>query len=204
MRASWGCLADSAVCNAFLDSAFLLAGDLRAARHPCADGGGLPRPFPRMCSASLLFQVLTGMNKQCWPRSFLESTSRARSFEFPHRVHCLKILHWTSRGWFSLVCILQHFINSLESSCKLDGRGLRACVASTAFGLGVGGGWDAQVSGVFRFHQRRQACVSVCQRCGRMRNSLGTCGACVYVRFVFFARMACCLTALAGVSVLAW
>ena len=69
-RASWGCLVDSAVCNAFLDSAFLLAGDLRAARHPCADGGGLPRPLPRMCSASLLSQVLTGMGKQCLSRSF--------------------------------------------------------------------------------------------------------------------------------------
>ena len=46
-------------------------------------------------------------------------------------------------------------------------------------------GGVARVSGVFHYHQRRQACVSVCQRCGRMRNSLSVCGACVHVLFGF-------------------
>ena len=162
-----------------------------------------------MCSASLLFQVLTGMGKQCLSRSFLESTSRARSFEFPHRVHCLKILHWTSRGWFSLVCILQHFINSLESSCKLDGRSPRPCVASTAFGLGVamcvwgGGGWLR-----FRAYSvstRDDRPVSVCVNVVDVCETVWVCAVhvCMFALFLF-ARMACCLTALAGVSVLAW
>ena len=131
-----------------------------------------------MCSASLLFQVLAGMGEPCLSRSLLETTSRARSLESPHRIHCLKLFRWTGMGCFSLVCVLQHFISSLGSRCKLDGRNLRVRVASTAFGwdadVCVGGvGWVARVSGVFSHHQRRQACVSVCQRGGRMRNRLG-------------------------------
>ena len=64
-------------------------------------------------------------------------------------------------------------------------------------------GWGLRFLGVFSHHQRRQACVRVCQRGGRMRNSLGVRGARVYVLFVF-VRSFGLLTALAGAPLLAW
>ena len=100
----------------------------------------------------------------------------------------------------SCLC-LTSFLNSLASRCKPDCRNLHACVASAAFGFGrcyvrMGG---LRFSDIGSNHQRRrpQACVSVCQRGGRMRNSLGVRGARVYVLFVFVRSLGL-LTALAA------
>ena len=66
------------------------------------------------------------------------------------------------------------------SRLRLLGSGIAMCVR-------VRVRWGLRFSDVFSHHQRRrpQACVSVCQRGGRMRNSLSVRGARVYALFVF-------------------
>ena len=114
-------------------------------------------------------------------------------------------------GCFSLVCVLQRFINSLGSRWKLDGRNLRVRVASTAFGwdadvcvCGWGGVGGSRVGRIFLPPETTGLCECVPTWWTYAKPS--GCGA-VHVRMFslfLFARLACCLTALAGAPVLAW